>query len=376
MVNQNKVHGFLCNGSIGKSRLTSSIGPAIAQADPNSEVILIDLDLGGPSQEMYNKGIIKEMGGFLHEFLEGPKSIREIITETTLPNYKLILSDTYHKPVINKDSIKKLKEGIQEIKETYKHTILDIGSTFDRSSTHPGQNGDDLSQLIDLADKKILMSVANDEGKTINRGIKTMRDFLFYLCKKEIDDSLKNGDGKKYNNVAYDLLKKDYDTIDDFTSELIQNIDDKKVGRDISERINKTTKNLEIGIIFNQLYKTSDLFYNFIILGHAITNLSRNPDAIRVNNMNGYGHFSFDDKAISETGGTPITCNKSLGYKTLAKESRNAANYFTSDKPDKNGVFPDRKRIKGIMKKIRYNKGVMDEAYKKYIAKETGVGVI
>jgi len=190
MVKQGTVFGGFCNGSIGKSRLWSALGPAIFFAEPEKKTLLIDLDIGGPSQEIYNKGIIENKGYYLHEFLSCEKNIEDIITKTKYPHYDIILSDVYHKPIIDKDSSCKLETAIKKLKKEYDHILLDIGSAFDYSSGNSTHNGDDLSKLIDLADRKFLLTVANDEGKTLNRGVKTVRDYAFYLIKKEIDDYL------------------------------------------------------------------------------------------------------------------------------------------------------------------------------------------
>ena len=363
IMKKGKSFGFFCNGSIGKSRLSSSIAVALAQADETKSVALIDLDIGGPSQEIYNQEIIKTPNKYLHEFIEGKQneSLDDVITKTKIDNYDLLLWDIAHKSNLNDDSYKKLKKGVDELKTKYDFVFLDIGSTFDHSSTDAGKNCDDLSELVAIPDERFLVSVANDAGKIMSRGVKTVKDYVFHSIKKSALDCLvKNGyDIKTYAPLINELLQKNYDKVEDFSEDLMMSLKDVEVKDILSRDIKNTVKNTEVGVIFNQLNNMTELFYNYIILGKGITNISENDDGIKINNMRGYGHFSFDHDTISKLNNKPITFSDKLAYKTLFKEIKNSANYFLSNKEDKSGSF-----------RKMHNKRTMDSAFKKYIEKE------
>ncbi len=316
MEKKSSIYSIFCNGSVGKTTLTTNMALATAMKAPNEKILIVDCDYNRPNLELFNEGIIVGAKRYQKDALENGGKFNELITKTIYDNFDLLLGGHNEKYHITKGFIRSLYSGIESLRKDYDKIFLDIGSGSDSSIGSNG-NGGYLSPIINMANQKYLVVTPDD--KMLSSGLKTVTDYGCYLIKKaststlravsnKVDEQneLKNGDKKRYKSkindfkkIIADICDKGYNTLD----ELCENIEKQKdkigenVNNAIQSQINKTLQGLELGIIFTQVKNPSDVPRDFYALGKAITGMYSNPRSIKVNNMNGFGYFS-DNKDL------------------------------------------------------------------------------
>lgn len=115
-------------GGIGKSIISANL--AVSLALSGSKVILIDADLGGANlNSLFG---IKYIQNSLEDYLGSRKKVKEFLTDTKIPNLKLLLGGTPFLGIANPKHSQKLKliKAINELEADYIMVDLGAGTSF------------------------------------------------------------------------------------------------------------------------------------------------------------------------------------------------------------------------------------------------------
>ncbi len=347
---------FFSKGSQGKSTTLRELASGCAKVqstiaaelrhkhgysipDDKGKVLLVDLDLRKPNQLSINEAVIasdekrhKDASGervfpTLYHLIDGSAtSLDELIVQTTLPGYNLVLGENSHrqKQGIDKEFISKLQSYIAGVVSSgkYSKVMLDVA----------GSNNDEILPFVNMADKKIGVSgaeklsltevvnvVVNDLLYSIGNGFES---FFAEKLEEAKEDKEKKNKLLEYKEEIIGKLKKNNDDLDALYV-AAEELGDKKVRGELMRIIRDNVNEATYGLIFSRISKPSAARRNYLNLEEDLLNLSK---AVRpglgVHNLNGWGYAPHSDLVVESTDkGVPLYMAKHTPGLVMADSS-------------------------------------------------------